>query len=102
MISFFVNILGVKTAWPACFPFMKRMVLPRILKKSDFRRWKLNRPTRTQAIMSPEERYFQAIYADCAVSKACVNCHNTHLLSPKRDPSPGDVMEGMIISFPVD
>ena len=46
--------------------------------------------------------YFQAIYADRAVSKACVNCHNTHLLSPKRDRKLGDVMGGIIISFPVD
>jgi len=49
-----------------------------------------------------EKTYFQAIYADRAVSKACVNCHNTHLLSPKRDRKLGDVMGGIIISFPVD
>jgi hypothetical protein len=49
-----------------------------------------------------EKMYFQAIYADRAVSKACVNCHNTHLLSPKRDRKLGDVMGCIIISFPVD
>ena len=49
-----------------------------------------------------EKKYFQAIYADRAVSKACVNCHNTHLLSPKWNSTPGNVMDGMIISFPVD
>jgi len=49
-----------------------------------------------------EKTYFQAIYSDRAVSKACVNCHNTHLLSPKRDRKLGDVMGGIIISFPVD
>jgi len=49
-----------------------------------------------------ERMYFQAIFADRAVSKACVNCHNTHLLSPKRDRKLGDVMGGIIISFPVD
>lgn len=27
--------------------------------------------------------YFKAIYADLEVSKACVNCHNTHLLSTR-------------------
>jgi len=42
-----------------------------------------------------------AIYADLAVSKSCVNCHNRHLLSPKRDQKLGDVMGGIIISFPV-
>ena len=49
-----------------------------------------------------EKKYFQAIYADRAVSKACVNCHNTHLLSSKRDRKLGDVMGGIIITFPVD
>jgi hypothetical protein len=44
---------------------------------------------------------YVAIYADLAVSKSCVNCHNRHLLSPKRDQKLGDVMGGIIISFPV-
>lgn len=46
--------------------------------------------------------YFKAIYADLAVSKACVNCHNTHLLSTRRDYKLGDVMEGLVISFSID
>ncbi len=49
-----------------------------------------------------ERTYFQAIYADRAVSKACVNCQNTHLLSLKRNRQLGEVMGGIIISFPVD
>jgi hypothetical protein len=56
----------------------------------------------TGYITRGDKTYFQAIYADRAVSKACVNCHNTHLLSPKRDRKLGDVMGGIIISFPVD
>jgi hypothetical protein len=47
------------------------------------------------------ENFYVAIYADLAVSKSCVNCHNRHLLSPKRDQKLGDVMGGIIISFPV-
>ena len=47
------------------------------------------------------ESVYVAIYADLAVSKSCVNCHNRHLLSPKRDQKLGDVMGGIIISFPV-
>ena len=47
-------------------------------------------------------KYFKAIYADRAVSKACVECHNGHLLSPKRDFKLGDVMGAIIISFPVE
>ena len=56
----------------------------------------------TGYITKGEQTYFQAIYADRAISKACVNCHNTHLLSPKRDRKLGDVMGGIIISFPVN
>jgi len=46
-------------------------------------------------------RYFKAIYADKAVSNACVQCHNGHLLSPKRDYKLNDVMGGVILSFPL-
>lgn len=48
------------------------------------------------------KRFFKAIYADRAVSEACVNCHNAHLLSPRRDFKLGDVMGGIIISFPLE
>lgn len=46
-------------------------------------------------------KFFKAIYADRAVSKACVDCHNSHTLSPKRDYKLYDVMGGVIISFPI-
>lgn len=55
----------------------------------------------TGVISRGEKRYFKAIYADNAVSKACINCHNTHVLSGKRDREVGDVMGGIIISFPM-
>jgi hypothetical protein len=48
-----------------------------------------------------DQQFFKAIYADRAVSKSCVNCHNGHLLSSKRDYKLGDVMGGIIISFPL-
>ena len=48
-----------------------------------------------------DKRFFKAIYADRAVSEACVNCHNAHILSSKRDYKLGDVMGGIIISFPL-
>ncbi len=48
-----------------------------------------------------DKRFFKAIYADRAVSKACVNCHNGHILSSKHDFKLGDVMGGIIISFPL-
>lgn len=55
----------------------------------------------TGIIQKGNVKHFIAVYADRAVSKACVNCHNTHILSPKRDQKIGDVMGGLIISFPL-
>jgi len=46
-------------------------------------------------------RYFRAIYADRAVSQACIGCHNVHPNSPKRDFKPNDVMGGIVISIPL-
>jgi hypothetical protein len=47
------------------------------------------------------DRYFQAIYADLAVSQTCVACHNSHMNSPRRDFKLNDVMGGVIITIPV-
>ncbi len=55
----------------------------------------------TGIVTRGEQQFFQAIYADRAISKACVHCHNTHILSSKRDHRLGDVMGGVIISFPL-
>jgi hypothetical protein len=55
----------------------------------------------TGIITRGDLRYFKAIYADKAVSKACVICHNGHILSSKRNLKLGDVMGGIIISFPL-
>ncbi|MGQ0667219.1 MAG: Tll0287-like domain-containing protein [Nitrospiraceae bacterium] len=46
-------------------------------------------------------RYFQAIYADLAVTQACIGCHNAHPNSPKRDFRLNDVMGGIVISIPL-
>lgn len=51
-------------------------------------------------ITQGERRLFKAIYADRAVTKACVECHNGHALSHKRDLKLYDVMGGIVISFP--
>jgi len=54
----------------------------------------------TGIITQGERRIFKAIYADRAVTKACVECHNGHALSDKRDLNLYDVMGGIVISFP--
>jgi len=46
-------------------------------------------------------RYFQAVYADRAVTQACIGCHNAHPGSPKRDFKLNDVMGGIIITIPL-
>ncbi len=47
-------------------------------------------------------KFFQSIYADNATSQACVTCHNTHPLSPKRDFKVGDVMGAIVITIPLE
>ena len=46
-------------------------------------------------------RLFQVIYADRAVSQACVDCHNSHPNSPRQDYKLNDVMGGIVITFPL-
>jgi Protein of unknown function (DUF3365) len=47
-----------------------------------------------------DRRMFKAIFADRAITKACVECHNGHALSNKRDLALNDVMGAIVISFP--
>ncbi len=56
----------------------------------------------TGIVTSGRQQYFQAIYPDLAVSPACVDCHNGHLLSPKRDFKLNDVMGGIAITIPLE
>ena len=56
----------------------------------------------TGVITSGKERFFQAIYADKAVSNACVTCHNTHPRSSKRNFHLQDVMGGLVITIPLN
>ena len=55
----------------------------------------------TSTITIGEQRYFQAIYGDRAVSQACIGCHNTHPRSPKKDFKLDDVMGGLVIEIPL-
>lgn len=45
-------------------------------------------------------RYFQAVYADLAVSPVCVTCHNADPRSSKHDYKLRDVLGGVLISIP--
>jgi len=48
------------------------------------------------------QTYFTAVYADVAVSKACVSCHNNHDDSPKTDFVLDDVMGGVVLRIPIN
>ncbi len=74
---------------------------------SDFERQGLEAVTKapdkpfTGYVRVGRDRFFQAIYADKAISQACVSCHNSHSNSPKKDYKLNDVMGGIIITIPV-
>lgn len=53
-----------------------------------------------QEILSGK-RYFTAIYADTGISKACIECHNKHKDSPRKDFKMGDIMGGVVIRVPL-
>ncbi len=55
----------------------------------------------TGTLSSGKDQLFQAVYADRAVTQACVGCHNTHPGSPKRDFKLHDVMGGIVITIPL-
>ncbi len=46
--------------------------------------------------------YFTAIYADRATLTSCVQCHNRHPLSPRRDFQTNDVMGAVVIRVPLE
>jgi hypothetical protein len=47
-------------------------------------------------------RYFTAIYPDVAVAQACVDCHNQHPDSPRKDFKVGDVLGGVVVRLRLD
>jgi hypothetical protein len=59
-----------------------------------------NRPY-TGMVMNGRDLYFQAVYADKAISQACLGCHNAHPDSPRRNFQTNDVMGGILISIPM-
>jgi Protein of unknown function (DUF3365) len=56
----------------------------------------------TGTVKVGDRTYFQAIYADRAVSKSCINCHNAHPESSKKDFKMHDVMGGLVIEIPLE
>lgn len=71
----------------------EREGLEKLLKNPDV-------PQRGE-VATGKMKFFQSIYADKATSQACVTCHNTHPLSPKRDFKLGDAMGAIVITIPL-
>ena len=46
--------------------------------------------------------YFTAVYADTAVARACIDCHNEHKDSPRSDFKMGEVMGGVVVRIPLN
>jgi hypothetical protein len=46
-------------------------------------------------------KYFTAVYADSAISPACVSCHNDHRDSPRTNFKLGEVMGGVVLRIPM-
>ena len=46
--------------------------------------------------------YFTAVYADVASLTSCVDCHNRHSSSPRRDFKLNDVMGAIVVRIPLE
>jgi len=46
--------------------------------------------------------YYTAIYAERATLSACVECHNAHPDSPRRDVQLGDVLGAVVVRIPLE
>ena len=55
----------------------------------------------TEVIMNGPDAYLQAIYADRAISQACIGCHNAHPDSPRHDFTQNDVMGAIMVTVPL-
>jgi Protein of unknown function (DUF3365) len=75
--------------------------------KSDFEQQglleTLQHPDRpyTEVVMQGGASYLQAMYADKAVSEACIGCHNAHPDSPKQNFRQDDVIGAMVVTVPL-
>jgi hypothetical protein len=49
-----------------------------------------------------DRKFLTAVYPDVAVAPACVNCHNEHKDSPRKDFKLGDVLGAIVVRVPLD
>ncbi len=92
--------LGVQYRLISLWPINKRNVAATPLQSIGLGTI-LTQPNRpyTGVTRVAEKRYYEAVYADLAVTQACIGCHNAHPDSPKRDFKLNDVMGAIVISI---
>lgn len=92
--------LGVQYRLISLWPINKRNIATNALESIGLGTI-LTHPNRpyTGVTRVAEKRYFEAVYADLAITQACIGCHNTHPDSPKRDFKLNDVMGAIVISI---
>jgi Protein of unknown function (DUF3365) len=56
----------------------------------------------TRVVREDNKRLYQAIYADVAVTQACIGCHNADARSPRRDFKLREVMGAVEITIPLE
>jgi hypothetical protein len=92
--------LGVQYRLISLWPINKRNVAANPLQSIGLGTI-LTQPNRpyTGVTKVGNARYYEAVYADLAVTQACIGCHNAHPDSPKRDFKLNDVMGAIVISI---
>jgi hypothetical protein len=92
--------LGVQYRLISLWPINKRNVAANPLQSIGLGTI-LTQPSRpyTGVTKVGNTRYYEAVYADLAVTQACIGCHNAHPDSPKRDFKLNDVMGAIVISI---
>jgi hypothetical protein len=94
--------LGIKYRLMSLWPINKNNTYKTKEEKEGLKKVSLN-PNQPYVwtVNKNGQVYFNAVYPDLAVTKGCVQCHNNHPKSPKKDFKRNDVMGGIHVSFPI-
>ena len=94
--------LGIKYRLMSLWPINKNNASKTKEEKEGLKKVSLNpNQPHVWTVHKNGQTYFNAVYPDLAVTKSCVQCHNNHPKSPKKDFKRNDVMGGIHISFPI-
>ena len=94
---------GIRYRLISLWPIYRRNAPASDLERSALETLRKNPDQPVMGIVtSGRKQFFQAIYPDLAISPACINCHNGHRLSPRRDFKLNDVMGGIAITIPLE